>query len=101
MTTGRKPVETHTGTKKSAFLTFRGGLQSLVQTMIRELHDVEQRTGAAAAAISKSGLQGAPRYMVHLKAAKFCRRMTSTLPCRILPLQAYSGRMWMYHRWRT
>ncbi|WP_042203371.1 protoporphyrinogen oxidase [Paenibacillus camerounensis] len=70
MTTGRKPVETHTGTKKSAFLTFRGGLQSLVQTMIREMHDVEQRTGAAAAAISKSGLQDAPRYLVHLESGE-------------------------------
>ncbi|CAM4339927.1 protoporphyrinogen oxidase [Paenibacillus typhae] len=66
MTTGRKPVETHTGTKKSAFLTFRGGLQSLVQALIRELHDVEQRTGTAAAAIKESGITGASRYLVQL-----------------------------------
>ncbi|AIQ46405.1 protoporphyrinogen oxidase [Paenibacillus sp. FSL R7-0273] len=67
MTTGRKPVETHTGTKKSAFLTFRRGLQSLVQALIQQLHDVEQRTGAAAAAIQESQVPGAPRYEVQLE----------------------------------
>ncbi|MFD1776329.1 protoporphyrinogen oxidase [Paenibacillus rhizophilus] len=51
MLTGRKPQETHTGTKKSMFLTFRQGLQSLVHTLVHELHDVEQRTEAAAVAI--------------------------------------------------
>ncbi|OKP89078.1 protoporphyrinogen oxidase [Paenibacillus sp. P32E] len=51
MTTGRKPAETHTGTKKSAFLTFRKGLQSLVHALIHELHDVEQRTGTGVTAI--------------------------------------------------
>ncbi|GGF69608.1 protoporphyrinogen oxidase [Paenibacillus albidus] len=60
MTTGRKPVETHTGTKKSAFLTFRKGLQSLVHGLIHELHDVEQRTEAAAVSIAalKPGSSG-------------------------------------------
>ncbi|USB32261.1 protoporphyrinogen oxidase [Paenibacillus sp. YPG26] len=43
MMTGRKPVETHTGTKRSAFLTFRQGLQSLVHGLVHELHDVDQR----------------------------------------------------------
>ncbi|MDF9842202.1 MULTISPECIES: protoporphyrinogen oxidase [unclassified Paenibacillus] len=70
MTTGRKPVETHTGTKKSAFLTFRNGLQSLVQALIQELHDVEQRTGTAAAAIQESGVPGAPRYVVQLESGE-------------------------------
>ncbi|WP_151736133.1 protoporphyrinogen oxidase [Paenibacillus tengchongensis] len=55
MTTGKKPVETHTGTKKSAFLTFRHGLQSLVKALIEELHDVEQRTGTSVAAIHARG----------------------------------------------
>ncbi|WP_054940008.1 protoporphyrinogen oxidase [Paenibacillus ihuae] len=69
MTTGRKPVETHTGTKKSAFLTFRNGLQSLVEALIRELHDVEQRTGAAAAGITvlNNTATDAPRYEVKLE----------------------------------
>ncbi|SES99437.1 protoporphyrinogen oxidase [Paenibacillus sp. NFR01] len=53
MTTGRKPAETHTGTKKSAFLTFRRGLGSLVNALIRDLHDVEQRTGTAVSAIKR------------------------------------------------
>lgn len=43
MMTGKKPVETHTGTKRSAFLTFRQGLQSLVHGLVHELHDVDQR----------------------------------------------------------
>lgn len=73
MTSGRKPVETHTGTKKSAFLTFRKGLQSLVQALIRELHDVEQRTGTAAVGITArqgsgnpSAADSVPRYEVEL-----------------------------------
>ncbi|QWU18043.1 oxygen-dependent protoporphyrinogen oxidase [Paenibacillus sophorae] len=51
MMTGKKPQETHTGTKKSMFLTFRQGLQSLVHALVHELHDVEQRTETAAIAI--------------------------------------------------
>ncbi|MNK68547.1 Protoporphyrinogen oxidase [compost metagenome] len=43
MMTGKKPVETHTGTKRSAFLTFRQGLQSLIHGLVHELHDVDQR----------------------------------------------------------
>lgn len=77
MTTGRKPAETHTGTKKSAFLTFRQGLQSLVHGLIHELQDVEQRTGIGAVSIKAqtdttlSGTKpakgtGAPRYEVEL-----------------------------------
>lgn len=58
MTTGRKPVETHTGTKKSAFLTFRQGLQSLVHGLIHELQDVEQRTGTAVLSITKLQQKG-------------------------------------------
>lgn len=73
MTTGRKPVETHTGTKKSAFLTFRKGLQSMVHALIHELHDVEQRTGTGAARITvrtdsgrSSAAESGPRYAVEL-----------------------------------
>lgn len=69
MTTGRKPVETHTGTKKSAFLTFRQGLQSLVHALIHELQDVRQLTGTGAKSIrlpGGAGSSGAPRYEVEL-----------------------------------
>lgn len=59
MMMGRKPAETHTGTKKSAFLTFRKGLQSLVHALIHELHDVEQRTGTGVAAIHVRGGEAA------------------------------------------
>ncbi|WP_405110671.1 protoporphyrinogen oxidase [Paenibacillus sp. FSL K6-1217] len=69
MTTGRKPVETHTGTKKSAFLTFRQGLQSLVHALIHDLQDVRQITGTGAKSISvagEAGSSGASRYEVEL-----------------------------------
>ncbi|MFD1886347.1 protoporphyrinogen oxidase [Paenibacillus wenxiniae] len=49
MSTGRKPVETHTGTKKSAFFTFKRGLQSLTEKLQETLSpDVDFRlhTGA-------------------------------------------------------
>lgn len=73
MTTGKKPAETHTGTKKSAFLTFRKGLQSLVHALIQDLHDVEQRTGTGARALkirsSGKSAEAAPatRYEVELE----------------------------------
>lgn len=70
MTTGRKPVETHTGTKKSAFLTFRQGLQSLVHALIHELQDVRQLTGTGAKSIrvlGGAGSSGAARYEVELE----------------------------------
>ncbi|QUL56961.1 protoporphyrinogen oxidase [Paenibacillus tritici] len=69
MTTGKKPVETHTGTKKSAFLTFRQGLQSLVHALIHDLHEVRQLTGTGAKSIRVLGEDGsseAPRYEVEL-----------------------------------
>ncbi|WP_339223997.1 protoporphyrinogen oxidase [Paenibacillus sp. FSL H8-0332] len=69
MTTGRKPVETHTGTKKSAFLTFRQGLQSLVHALIHELQDVRQLTGTGAKSIrvlGGAGSSGTLRYEVEL-----------------------------------
>ncbi|AIQ28920.1 protoporphyrinogen oxidase [Paenibacillus sp. FSL P4-0081] len=73
MTTGRKPAETHTGTKKSAFLTFRQGLQSLVHALIHDLQDAQQRTGTGAVSIKvRSGAgvsaeaSAAPRYEVEL-----------------------------------
>lgn len=51
MMTGRKPTETHTGTKKSMFLTFRQGLQSLVHALINDLNgsvDLRSETGVSA-----------------------------------------------------
>ncbi|WP_138495519.1 protoporphyrinogen oxidase [Paenibacillus pinistramenti] len=54
MMTGRKPVETHTGTKRSAFLTFRQGLQSLIHGLIHDLNDVELRTEAEAVSFAKT-----------------------------------------------
>lgn len=73
MTTGRKPAETHTGTKKSAFLTFRQGLQSLVHALIHDLQDAEQRTGTGAVSIKvrrgagiSAEASAAPRYEVEL-----------------------------------
>lgn len=54
MMTGRKPVETHTGTKKSMFLTFRQGLQSLVHALVTELSDtVSLRSNTGASSIRK------------------------------------------------
>ncbi|GGN91536.1 protoporphyrinogen oxidase [Saccharibacillus kuerlensis] len=54
MMNGRKPVETHTGTKKSTFLTFRQGLQSLVHALVNELSGtVDLRSETAAASIRK------------------------------------------------
>ncbi|OMF94154.1 protoporphyrinogen oxidase [Paenibacillus sp. FSL R7-0337] len=73
MTTGRKPVETHTGTKKSAFLTFRQGLQSLVHALIHELQDVRQITGTGAKSIrvlGGAGSSGASRYEVELESGE-------------------------------
>ncbi|ETT30192.1 protoporphyrinogen oxidase [Paenibacillus sp. FSL P4-0338] len=73
MTTGRKPVETHTGTKKSAFLTFRQGLQSLVHTLIHELQDVRQITGTGAKFIrvlGGAGSSGTSRYEVELESGE-------------------------------
>ncbi|MEK4043701.1 protoporphyrinogen oxidase [Paenibacillus sp. FSL H8-0048] len=73
MTTGRKPVETHTGTKKSAFLTFRQGLQSLVHALIHELQDVRQLTGSGAKSIrvlGGAGSSGASRYEVELESGE-------------------------------
>ncbi|MNB79160.1 Protoporphyrinogen oxidase [compost metagenome] len=76
MRTGRKPQETHTGTKKSAFLTFRQGLQSLVHALIHELHDVDLRTQApvlaihdrvAETAVYAPGSEARSRYEVELE----------------------------------
>ncbi|WP_110933389.1 protoporphyrinogen oxidase [Paenibacillus bouchesdurhonensis] len=55
MMTGKKPVETHTGTKKSAFLTFRQGLQSLVHALVHDLDDVGQRLETKVSSIEHTG----------------------------------------------
>ncbi|MGG6314342.1 protoporphyrinogen oxidase [Paenibacillus macerans] len=55
MMTGKKPVETHTGTKRSAFLTFRRGLQTLVDGLIGSLSDVNRRLDSEVAEIRRSG----------------------------------------------
>lgn len=69
MTTGRKPVETHTGTKKSAFLTFRGGLQSMIEALIEQLQDSRQITGTGAVRISirDEASSSAARYEIELE----------------------------------
>ncbi|MEK4110543.1 oxygen-dependent protoporphyrinogen oxidase [Paenibacillus sp. DS2363] len=65
MMTGRKPAETHTGTKRSAFLNFRQGLQSLVHALVHELQDVDQRLNTAVKSLQR--LDGAQtRYRVEL-----------------------------------
>lgn len=58
MMTGKKPVETHTGTKRSAFLTFRQGLQSLIHSLVHELQDVEQRLETEVAAVRQGTQSG-------------------------------------------
>ncbi|GIP21199.1 protoporphyrinogen oxidase [Paenibacillus sp. J22TS3] len=58
MMTGKKPVETHTGTKRSAFLTFRQGLQTLIHGLVHELTDVEQRLETEVASIRRGGKSG-------------------------------------------
>ncbi|KAA8999801.1 protoporphyrinogen oxidase [Paenibacillus spiritus] len=69
MTSGRKPAETHTGTKKSAFLTFRQGLQTLTSALVEDLkRDADLRTGSGAAAIVRNdGISAGSRYTVILE----------------------------------
>jgi protoporphyrinogen/coproporphyrinogen III oxidase len=55
MMTGKKPVETHTGTKRSAFLTFRKGLQTLVNGLISSLSDVNCRLETEVVEIRRTG----------------------------------------------
>ncbi|MCK8489842.1 protoporphyrinogen oxidase [Paenibacillus sp. MBLB2552] len=55
MMTGKKPVETHTGTKRSAFLTFRKGLQTLVNGLVASLSDVDCRLETEAVEIRRTG----------------------------------------------
>ncbi|GIP47011.1 protoporphyrinogen oxidase [Paenibacillus sp. J53TS2] len=55
MMTGKKPVETHTGTKRSAFLTFRKGLQTLVNGLVSSLSDVDCRLETEAVDIRRTG----------------------------------------------
>lgn len=55
MMTGKQPKETHTGTKRSAFLTFRRGLQSLIDGLVQELGDVDQRLNSEASDIRRAG----------------------------------------------
>lgn len=68
MMTGRKPQETHTGTRKSMFMTFRQGLQSLVHALIHELQSCELLTSTGAVAIHKTAADAsvASRYTVQL-----------------------------------
>ena len=85
MTTGRKPAETHTGTKKSAFLTFRQGLQSLVHALINDLQDVQKLTGVAVTSII-DGIanqnSAKPRYEVELDTGEriSCDEIYVTVP---------------------
>ncbi|MCM3703912.1 protoporphyrinogen oxidase [Paenibacillus macerans] len=54
MMSGKKPVETHTGTKRSAFLTFRKGLKTLVEGLVAGLSDVDQRLESEVAEIRRT-----------------------------------------------
>lgn len=55
MMSGKKPVETHTGTKRSAFLTFRKGLKTLVEGLVKGLSGVDQRLESEVAEIRRLG----------------------------------------------
>lgn len=55
MMTGKKLAETHTGAKRSAFLTFRKGLQTLVNGLLASLADVNLRFETEAAEIRRPG----------------------------------------------
>ncbi|MEK4473669.1 protoporphyrinogen oxidase [Paenibacillus sp. FSL R7-0048] len=55
MRTGRKNKKVQEGTTQTTFLTFRKGLQSLVHSLIYELHDVEQRTESNVVSIQAVG----------------------------------------------
>ncbi|CAM2961367.1 protoporphyrinogen oxidase [Paenibacillus sediminis] len=63
MMSGKKPKETHSGTKKSMFLTFRKGLQTLVDTLVESLNDVDQRMNTEVRALH---LGGESKYKVEL-----------------------------------
>ena len=65
MMTGRKPAETHTGTKKSAFLNFRQGLQSLVHALVHDMQDVDQRLNTSVLSLDVQP-GGQTRYSVQL-----------------------------------
>lgn len=67
MMSGKKPLETHTGTKKSTFLTFRNGLQSLVTALVEQLDDVEQLLNTGVNAITvNDNLEAGSRYNVQI-----------------------------------
>lgn len=55
MMTGKKPVETHTGTKRSAFLTFRKGLKTLVGGLASSLSDVDCRLETEVVELRRTG----------------------------------------------
>lgn len=62
MSSGKKtptPMEAHTGTKRSMFLTFRQGLQSLIHALIHDLADTTVKLETKATAIHEleSGYQ--------------------------------------------
>ncbi|MBP1905957.1 oxygen-dependent protoporphyrinogen oxidase [Paenibacillus turicensis] len=62
MSSGKKtptPMETHTGTKRSMFLTFRQGLQSLIHALIHDLADTTVKLETKATTIHEleSGYQ--------------------------------------------
>lgn len=69
MISGRKPSETHTGTKKSTFLTLRNGIQCLVDTLVQQLEDVEQylEMGVSHIHVNEGAVQSShPRYHVEI-----------------------------------
>lgn len=70
MMTGRKPAETHTGTKRSAFLNFRQGLQSLVHALVHELQDVDQRLNTSVQSLDVQTGDSA-RYSIQLNNGEY------------------------------
>lgn len=55
MMTGKKPVETHTGTKRSAFMTFRKGLKTLVNGLVSSLREIDCRLDSEVAELRRTG----------------------------------------------
>ncbi|SMF17000.1 oxygen-dependent protoporphyrinogen oxidase [Paenibacillus barengoltzii] len=57
MMSGKKPTETHTGTKRSAFLTFRKGLKTLVNGLVESLSDVDCRLHTEVVELRRTGTE--------------------------------------------
>lgn len=63
---GKKPAETHTGAKRSAFLTFRKGLQTLIDGLTASLSDVRLRLEREVTEIRRVSGEENGRYQILL-----------------------------------